>query len=100
MAVGPSSLSTDELNAYIVARPAAVAAGAAAVTALPATASSAAPALTGDGGSGQRPFEVPDVVVRPEARKDPTEATVAEAVTLLRHRQVSAADLVEAHLDR
>jgi aspartyl-tRNA(Asn)/glutamyl-tRNA(Gln) amidotransferase subunit A len=87
-----------EMNrrAFLV-RSAAVAAGTAAVTALPAAASSAAPALTR---SGQRPVEMPDVAVRPEARNDPTEATVAEAATLLRRRSLSAVDLVEAHLDR
>jgi len=43
---------------------------------------------------------VPDVDVRPAAKADPTEATVAEAITLLRRRRLTAVDLVEAHLDR
>lgn len=80
-----------------LARSAAVAAGAGAVGILPATGAGAAPALTQP---GRRPVEVPDVAVRPEARNDPTEATVAEAVTLLRRRALSATALVEAHLDR
>ncbi|GAA2644888.1 amidase [Dactylosporangium fulvum] len=87
-----------ELNRRtFLARSAAVAAGTAAATALPVTAASAAPAFTQ---GGKRPVEVPDVAVRPEARKDPTEATLAEAVTLMRHRALTAAALVEAHLDR
>ncbi|WP_432840023.1 amidase [Dactylosporangium sp. CA-092794] len=71
-------------------------AGATAVAALPGGAAAASPGLAGP----SRPVELPDVAVRPEARKDPTEATLAEAATLLRKRWLSAADLVEAHLDR
>ncbi|GIH15707.1 amidase [Rugosimonospora africana] len=88
-----------------LARSASVAAGAAAVTALPAAAASAAPAAASPGTSpadlaGRRQVTVPDVDVRPAARQDPTEATVAEAVTLLRHRKLTAVELVEAHLRR
>ena len=83
-----------ELNRRtFLAGSAALAAGTAAGTALPATAS-ATPELT------KRPIKLPDVAVRPEARRDPSEATVAEAITLLRHRSLRAVDLVEAHLDR
>ncbi|MCI2239408.1 amidase [Paenibacillus sp. TRM 82003] len=42
----------------------------------------------------------PDVEVRSAAADDPTEATVAEALTLLRRGKLSATDLVQAHLDR
>ncbi|MFY0407351.1 amidase [Solicola sp. PLA-1-18] len=41
-----------------------------------------------------------DVAVRPEALRDPVEATLAEAVTLVRRGRLSAVDLVQAHLDR
>jgi aspartyl-tRNA(Asn)/glutamyl-tRNA(Gln) amidotransferase subunit A len=90
-------MSTAMNRRVFLARSAAVATGAAAVTALPAVTAAAAPALTQ---SGRPPVEVPDVVVRPEARQDPSEATVAEAITLLRRRALTAVDLVEAHLDR
>jgi Asp-tRNA(Asn)/Glu-tRNA(Gln) amidotransferase A subunit family amidase len=80
-----------ELNRRVfLARSASVSA-AAALPLLPA-----APALAG----GSRPAKVPDVDVRAAALADPTEATVAEAVTLLRRGKLTAADLVEAHLDR
>lgn len=42
----------------------------------------------------------PDVTVRSAAVEDPTEATVAEALTLLRGGRLSATELVQAHLDR
>src|SRR5882757_8498465 len=45
-------------------------------------------------------FTVPDVPVRAAARNDPTEATLAEAATLLRSGRLTATDLVQAHLDR
>ncbi|GAA5190904.1 amidase [Rugosimonospora acidiphila] len=96
---------TREFNRRVfLARSASVAAGTAAAAALPATAF-ASPAAGGpDAGAaslaGGKKVTVPDVDVRPEARQDPTEATVAEAVTLLRHRKLSAVELVEAHLRR
>ncbi|WP_432492491.1 amidase [Kineococcus gypseus] len=46
------------------------------------------------------PAPAPDVRVRPAAVDDPTEATVAEALTLLRRRRFSATELVQAHLER
>src|SRR5882757_5353961 len=45
-------------------------------------------------------FTLPDVPVRAAARKDPTEATLAEAATLLRSGKLTATELVQAHLDR
>lgn len=44
--------------------------------------------------------KVPDVDVREAARKDPTEATLAEAITLLRKRKLTSVALTEAFLDR
>jgi aspartyl-tRNA(Asn)/glutamyl-tRNA(Gln) amidotransferase subunit A len=64
---------------------------AAAVAAAPTAARAASPA--------RRPV-LPDVPVRKEALADPTEATLAEAATLLRHRRLTAVRLVQAHLDR
>jgi aspartyl-tRNA(Asn)/glutamyl-tRNA(Gln) amidotransferase subunit A len=43
---------------------------------------------------------IPTVSVRAAAVADPTEATIAEAVTLMRRRQLSATELVSACLDR
>ncbi|MET7401950.1 amidase [Dactylosporangium sp. NPDC005572] len=74
---------------------AAAAAGTVAATTIPWTAAHAAPAF-----QQGRPVDVPDVDVRPAARADLTEATLAEAVTLLRRRATSATELVEAHLAR
>ncbi|WP_211229585.1 amidase [Nakamurella lactea] len=48
----------------------------------------------------RRPLRIPDVSVRNAARNDPTEATIAEAVTLIRNRRLTAAELIEAQLDR
>ncbi|WP_432542935.1 amidase [Kineococcus sp. SYSU DK002] len=42
----------------------------------------------------------PDVTVRSAAVDDPTEATIAEALTLLRSGRLTATDLVQAHVDR
>jgi Asp-tRNA(Asn)/Glu-tRNA(Gln) amidotransferase A subunit family amidase len=82
-----------------LARTAAATAGTAALAALPAfTGAGSAAAATAK--SSNATVRVPDVPVRAAARKDPTEATLAEAITLLRHGRLSAVDLVEAHLDR
>ena len=86
-----------ELNRRVfLQRSAAVAAGTAALTTLPAWAGPA----TAEAAPAERAPHVPDVDVRPAAKADPTEATVAEAITLLRRRSLRATDLVEAHLDR
>ncbi|WP_433154397.1 amidase [Actinomadura nitritigenes] len=69
--------------------------GAVTAAAALATAPGATPAL-----ATTRRLTIPDVPVRPEAAADPTEATLAEAATLLRHRKISAVRLVQAHLDR
>ena len=87
-----------------LSRSATVAASAAALTALPtltggATAGAAAPAAPSLAKPSSRP-SVPDIEVRAAARKDPTEATLAEAVVLLRTRKLTATALVDAHLDR
>ncbi|MEV6742479.1 amidase [Streptomyces sp. NPDC051104] len=81
-----------------LARSAAVAAGAATVSAVQGR---SAVAVAGSSlQDGKKRVVVPDVAVRPEARKDPTEPTVAEAVTLLRRGELTAVNLVEAHLER
>ena len=86
-----------ELNRRVfLGRSAAVAAGAAALTTLPAWVGP----VSAEASPTKRPPNVPDVDVRPAAKADPTEATVAEAITLLRRRRLTAVDLVEAHLDR
>jgi Asp-tRNA(Asn)/Glu-tRNA(Gln) amidotransferase A subunit family amidase len=84
-------VSRDLNRRLFLSRSASVAAGTAALTALPAVSAAA---------GSRRPVVVPDVAVRPEAAKDPTEATVAEAITLLRHHDLTAVELVGAHLDR
>ncbi|MEV6168784.1 amidase [Streptomyces sp. NPDC051954] len=43
---------------------------------------------------------IPDVDVRQAARTDPTEATLAEAVTLMRRGRLKSTDLTEAYLER
>ncbi len=87
-----------ELNRRIfLSRSAAAAAGAAALTALGAEQAKASPARASYAGPAIR---VPDVPVRPEALTDPSEPTVAEAITLMRRRQLTATDLVQAHVDR
>ncbi|GAA4638473.1 amidase [Actinoallomurus vinaceus] len=68
-----------------------------AVTAAAAVA--AAPTAARAASLARRPV-LPDVPVRKEAISDPTEATLAEAATLLRHRRLTAVRLVQAHLDR
>jgi aspartyl-tRNA(Asn)/glutamyl-tRNA(Gln) amidotransferase subunit A len=84
-------VSRDLNRRVFLSRSASVAAGAAALTALPAVSATA---------GSRRPIVVPDIPVRPEAVKDPTEATVAEAITLLRHHELTAVELVDTHLDR
>jgi Asp-tRNA(Asn)/Glu-tRNA(Gln) amidotransferase A subunit family amidase len=89
-----------------LARSAAATAAAAAATTLPTViGGSAAEAATGSGtvpanGIPFRVPQVPTVDVRAAAKADPTEATVAEAIALMRRGQLTAVDLVEAHLDR
>jgi aspartyl-tRNA(Asn)/glutamyl-tRNA(Gln) amidotransferase subunit A len=46
------------------------------------------------------PVRIPDVPVRPQALADPSEPTVAEAVTLIRHGKLTATELMQAHIDR
>jgi aspartyl-tRNA(Asn)/glutamyl-tRNA(Gln) amidotransferase subunit A len=88
-------VSRDFNRRLFLVRSASAAAGTAALTALSAG-SATANATAGN----RRSVAVPDVAVRPETAKDPTEATVAEAITLLRHHELTAVDLVGAHLDR
>lgn len=64
---------------------------AAAAVAAPARASSASASFKGP---------LPDVTVRKAALDDPTEATLAEAATLLRRGKLTAVQLLQAHLDR
>ncbi|WP_207930904.1 amidase [Streptomyces sp. 8K308] len=45
-------------------------------------------------------LRLPDIEVRDEARRDPTEATLAEAAVLMRRRRLTSTTLVEAYLDR
>jgi Asp-tRNA(Asn)/Glu-tRNA(Gln) amidotransferase A subunit family amidase len=86
-----------ELNRRVfLSRSAAAAAGAAALGAVGETAALAAPAAPAFAG----PVRIPDVPVRPEALADPSEPTVAEAITLMRHHKLTATDLVQAHVDR
>lgn len=99
-------MSSREMNRRVfLASTAAVAAGAAVapvVATAPASAApaSAAPALKPSGKGYGRPVVVPDVQVRPAALADPTEVTIAEAVTLFRRRKLSATELTRAYLDR
>ncbi|MET8947516.1 amidase [Streptomyces sp. NPDC004542] len=63
----------------------------------------AAPAAAAAGKSASRSGpapKVPDVEVRRAARQDPTEATLAEAVVLMRHGKLTSAKLTQAYLDR
>ncbi|AXG77217.1 amidase [Streptomyces paludis] len=46
------------------------------------------------------PPHLPDIDVRDAARRDPTEATLAEAAVLMGRRKLKATTLVEAYLDR
>lgn len=86
-------MSREYNRRVFLARSASMAAGTAALTALPASRAAAAPA------AGSK-IIVPDVAVRPETKTDPAEATVAEAITLLRNHELTAVELVQAHLDR
>jgi aspartyl-tRNA(Asn)/glutamyl-tRNA(Gln) amidotransferase subunit A len=92
-----------ELNRRVfLSRSAAAAAGAAALTAAGEAAAQAAPASTAAPAykAYSKPVWIPDVPVRPEAFADPSEPTVAEAITLMRHHKLTATDLVQAHVDR
>jgi Asp-tRNA(Asn)/Glu-tRNA(Gln) amidotransferase A subunit family amidase len=87
-----------ELNRRIfLSRSAAAAAGAAALGTL-----GAGPALAAPEGTPAftTPVRIPDVPVRPEAVADPSEPTVAEAITLIRHGKLTATELMQAHIDR
>ncbi|WP_329125680.1 amidase [Streptomyces sp. NBC_01465] len=50
--------------------------------------------------SASHPLAVPDIEVREAARQDPTEATVAEAVVLMRGGKLTSAALTQAYLER
>lgn len=76
----------------------AVAAGAALPAVLPAVLP-AAPASAAPAPASRR-TRVPSVAVRPEAEADPTETTLAEAVTLIRAGRLTSAALVGALLER
>ncbi|MGW0632789.1 amidase [Streptomyces sp. NPDC002758] len=69
-------------------------------TAVAAGVTLAAQAVPASAATRTAKVTVPDVGVRDAARKDPTEATLAEAVVLVRRGQLKAVDLVQAHLDR
>jgi aspartyl-tRNA(Asn)/glutamyl-tRNA(Gln) amidotransferase subunit A len=89
-------MSAREVNRRIfLARSAAIAAGAAAAPALIGV----EPAAAAPAPAKSAP-KVPTVVVRSAAVDDPTEATIAEAVTLIRRGNLSSTDLVYAQLDR
>jgi len=79
-------------------------AGAVALTGLPGEASAASSPATGLSrkamAAAVRRIKVPLVTVRPEAVADLTEATLAEAATLVRRGTCTAVELVQAHLDR
>jgi Asp-tRNA(Asn)/Glu-tRNA(Gln) amidotransferase A subunit family amidase len=81
---------------FLAASAAAGAGGALAASAAPAT---AAPARTSTEPAAPA-VAVPDLPVREAARHDPTEATLAEAVVLIRTGRLTSADLVQAYLDR
>lgn len=98
---------TRDLNRRLfLSRSASVAAGTAVLAAVPGVAAAAdepGPGKPGPGKPGPgkpSPVSVPNVPVRPEAKHDPTEATLAEAIMLLRGKDLSASELVDAHLDR
>ncbi|WP_066949336.1 amidase [Streptomyces lushanensis] len=68
--------------------------------ALAAPAAAHTPSSTGSTGpSGRKPY-LPDIEVRDAARRDPTEATLAEAAVLMSRRKLTSTTLVEAYLDR
>lgn len=50
--------------------------------------------------AGEPKDELADVEARPEALKDPTELTIAEAATLIRRGKLDPAELREAYLER
>lgn len=80
-------MNRDVSRRLFLTRSAQVAAVASAAATLPAQAARAASA-------------VPEVEVREAARLDPTEATIAEAHTLLRRGELTSQRLVRAHLER
>ncbi|MFE4639757.1 amidase [Streptomyces sp. NPDC056730] len=70
----------------------------------PASAKSAESAKTAESARSATPY-VPDldaagIEVRDAARRDPTEATLAEAAVLMSRRKLTSTTLVEAYLDR
>jgi aspartyl-tRNA(Asn)/glutamyl-tRNA(Gln) amidotransferase subunit A len=71
-----------------LASSAAVASGVALQSAAPASAATAAK------------LRIPDIDVRQAARQDPSEATLAEAVVLMRRGKLTATELTEAYLER
>ncbi|MBO0823531.1 MAG: amidase [Actinobacteria bacterium] len=95
-----------ELNRRIfLSRSAAAAAGAAALGTLGGESASAATTGTSartDPSVAEfaAPVRIPDVPVRPEALANPSEPTVAEAVTLMRRGKLTATELMQAHIDR
>lgn len=74
-----------------LARMGALGAAGVALTQLPPVPARAA----GDSGSS-----LPKVAVRPEVLSDPTEATIAEATTLIARKQLKPSELTEAYLER
>ncbi|TDC80270.1 amidase [Streptomyces hainanensis] len=77
----------------------AVAGGAAfAAPAAASTPAAVTPSRTASGGRAEP--RLPDIDVRDEARRDPTEATLAEAAVLIKRRKLTSSTLVEAYLDR
>lgn len=50
--------------------------------------------------SGRSGSSLPKVSVRPEVLSDPTEATIAEATTLIARKQLKPSELTEAYLER
>ncbi|HEY2041046.1 MAG TPA: amidase [Jatrophihabitans sp.] len=90
-----------EINRRVfLAQSAAVSAGAAALAAAPAMLETSSASAATIPQSKSRKVVIPEVDVRPAAKKDPTEATLAEAANLLRTRSLTATTLVQAHLDR
>lgn len=91
-------MSAREVNRRaFLARSAAVAAGGAAAAALPAF-------VGGAGSAAAAPappvLKIPNVTVRTAALRDPTEATIAEAVNLIRRGRLTSLDLTYALLNR
>ncbi|MHA3705020.1 amidase [Jatrophihabitans sp. YIM 134969] len=80
-----------------LARTAAVAAGGAAAAVVPAVATGASPAAAAP---APKALKIPNVTVRPAAQRDPTEATIAEAVTLIRRGKLTSTELTYALLNR